>query len=74
MTSDNYQKILDYLGEESLTFVLLDSLNQKKLVKLCNSCGIEYPGMRTKSVPAENLAMDLAEEFYLNAESRKIMN
>ena len=53
-----------------LCFLFLNSLDSKHLGKVCTACGLEYPGMRTKSVPAEHLSSDLAHYFFQYPECR----
>jgi len=44
--------------------ILGDSLSKREIVKLCNACGITYKGVRTKSVPTDELIDDLTDAFY----------
>ena len=62
-----------YMSPFIMHIVLRDSLDDSQIVKLSNSCGIVYPGSRTKSVPMEQLIDDLADDFHENVESKKII-
>ncbi len=57
-------KLAEFLSPAELWLVISDSFSPKELVKLCNSCGISYDGVRTKSLPPERLVADLIEDFY----------
>ncbi len=49
------------LGATGVVRVLDDLLDQARLVKLANACGLRYPGMRTQSQKRERLLADLGE-------------
>lgn len=53
------KQILERLGTQSLARVLDDLLDRKRLVRLANSCGLEYPGMRTVSQKRQRIITDL---------------
>jgi uncharacterized LabA/DUF88 family protein len=53
------KEILGRLGDEGLARVLGDLLDRPKLVRLANSCGLKYPGMRTLSQQPERILSDL---------------
>lgn len=55
------KEILERLGAEGLTRVLGDLLDQNRLVRLANSCGLKYPGMRTRSQGRERILADLVK-------------
>lgn len=55
------REVLEVLGTEGVVRVLDDMLDQGKLVRLANACGISYPGMRTQSQSRDRLLADLAE-------------
>lgn len=57
-------KFVQLLSPAELWLALSDSFSSGELAKLCNSCGISYDGIRTKSLPPEKLVADLVEEFY----------
>lgn len=54
------REVLEVLGAAGLVRVLDDVLDQAKLVRLANTCGISYPGMRTQSQSRDRLLADLA--------------
>ncbi len=56
------QEILDRLGPGGLSRALDDLLDQGRLVRLANACGLEYRGMRTQSQSRVRLIRDLAEK------------
>ncbi len=58
------RKLTELLSPAELLLVISDSFSPKELAKLCNSCGISYDGIRTKSLPPERLVADLMENFY----------
>jgi uncharacterized LabA/DUF88 family protein len=49
------------LGADGLRRVLDDLLDQNRLVRLANSCGLKYPGMRTRSQARERILGDLVK-------------
>jgi uncharacterized LabA/DUF88 family protein len=55
------KEILKRLGSEGLTRVLGDLLDRAKLVRLANSCGLKYPGMRTQTQRPERILADLVK-------------
>ena len=63
MTREDRQ-VFDRLGAEGLGRVLLDVLDHPRLVRLANSCGLEYPGMRTRSQKRERLVADLVQKGF----------
>jgi len=56
------REVLEVLGPAGLGLVLSDLLDQAKLVRLANACGISYPGMRTQSQSRDRLLGDLVEK------------
>lgn len=54
--------IFDRLGPHGLVRVVDDLLDQGRLVRLANACGLGYPGMRTQSQPRERLLRDLVDK------------
>lgn len=58
------REVLDRLGVEGLTRVLDDILDHRRLVRLANTCGLKYPGMRTQSQKRGQLVADLAERSF----------
>ncbi|MFH1777230.1 MAG: NYN domain-containing protein [Candidatus Omnitrophota bacterium] len=63
-----YQKIREYLNESCFSGVILDSIPQPKIASLMSRLNIEYIGVRITSIPAEDLANDLAKEAFINRE------
>jgi len=59
-------EVLDRLGVEGLTRVLDDVLDHRRLVRLANTCGLKYPGMRTQSQKRRQLVDDLVERSFQN--------
>ena len=55
------REVLDRLGPEGLTRVLDDVFDHRRLVRLANTCGLKYPGMRTQSQKRAQLVADLVE-------------
>jgi len=67
-------KLTELLSPAELWLVISDSFSPRELAKLCNSCGISYDGIRTKSLPPERLAADLMEDFYeIEASAQRII-
>jgi uncharacterized LabA/DUF88 family protein/predicted nucleic acid-binding Zn-ribbon protein len=58
------RQVFDRLGADGLGRVLLDVLDHPRLVRLANSCGLEYPGMRTRSQKRERLVADLVQKGF----------
>ena len=58
------KEIFERLGREGLGRVLLDVLDHRRLVRLANACGLEYPGMRAQSQKRERLASDLVQKGF----------
>jgi uncharacterized LabA/DUF88 family protein len=56
------KEIIDRLGTDGLTRALDDLLDQSRLVRLANTCGIKYRGMRTQSQSRARLVKDLADK------------
>ena len=63
------RQLAERIPPHVMSRILEDSLNRKEIVKLCNTCGITYKGIRTKSVPTEDLIDDLTEAFYEEEET-----
>lgn len=59
-----HKQLTDKIDPETLSWILDDSLDQRGIVKLCNICGLNYDGIRTKSIPTNKLILDLVDEFY----------
>jgi len=68
-----YQKIRQYLNEEYLGWVILDSIPQARLVSLMSRLNIEYIGVRITSVPQQDLAYDLAQEAFAHREIMDVL-
>ena len=47
-----------------LSWVINEALDRTTIVKLCNTCGVTYAGMRTKSMPSHTLVSDLAKKVF----------
>ena len=58
-----YKYIKQTCDSDVLSWILSNTLDRSSIVKLCNACGINYPGMRTKSVSSDMLVSDLVKEF-----------
>ncbi|MFH1009317.1 MAG: NYN domain-containing protein [Candidatus Latescibacterota bacterium] len=58
------KQVAESLNPERMNRIIHDSLDHIEIVKLCNICGLNYPGIRTKSVPTSKLILDLVDQFY----------
>jgi len=58
------EKIENYLDPMILSLVVGDAFTHRELVTCITAEGIDYPGVRTKSVSREQLAQDLAIEAF----------
>jgi uncharacterized LabA/DUF88 family protein len=56
------KEIFERLGEDGLTRVLSDLMDRARLVRLANSCGLKYPGMRTQSQSSDRILSDLVKK------------
>jgi uncharacterized LabA/DUF88 family protein len=65
------KQIIDRLGSAGLSRVLDDLLDQERLVRLANACGIKYRGMRTQSQKRARLLTDLVQKASKQDEVRK---
>ena len=65
------KEIVSRLGPEGLGRALDDLLDQSHLVRLANSCGIKYRGMRTQSQSRERLLGDLVGKARSHEAARK---
>jgi uncharacterized LabA/DUF88 family protein len=59
------------LGQKGLARVLHDVLDHARLVRLANTCGIRYPGMRTRSQKPDRLLADLVDRAEREDATRK---
>jgi|AP95_1055475.scaffolds.fasta_scaffold24704_2 uncharacterized LabA/DUF88 family protein len=59
-----YQRLVRLIDRRGLSLVLEHALDRRVIVKLCNTCGLSYAGIRTRSVPIETLANDLAKDCF----------
>jgi uncharacterized LabA/DUF88 family protein len=59
------------LGPRGLVRVLDDLLDQGHLIRLANTCGLSYPGMRTQSQKRGRILADLAERMGREESARK---
>lgn len=58
-----YQHYIQTFEPETLCWLLSRALDRNTMVRLCNTCGVVFPGMRTKSIPTRHLAPDLVSAF-----------
>jgi len=65
------KEVMDRLGSVGLGRVLEDLVDQGRLVRLANACGLKYPGMRTQSQSRSRLLSDLADKARKQADVRK---
>ncbi len=65
------REVLERLGATGLVRVLNDLFDQGHLVRLANSCGLRYPGMRTQSQKRDRILSDLAERSSREEGARK---
>jgi uncharacterized LabA/DUF88 family protein len=65
------KEILDRLGDEGLARALADLLDQNRLVRLANGCGLKYPGMRTRSQKRDRILTDLVQRAGQESSARK---
>jgi len=65
------KEIFQRLGDEGLSRVLDDLMDQNRLVRLANSCGLKYPGMRTQSQERQRILSDLVERSGQQVTTRK---
>jgi len=62
------EKIRQFLNDQYLAWVIIDSIPHTKLISLMSRLGIGYPGVRITSLPVQNLAYDLAGDALGNKE------
>ncbi len=65
------KQVFDRLGPGGLSRTMDDILDQGDLVKLANTCGVKYPGMRTQSQKRARLLADLVARAEKNDAARK---
>ena len=65
------QDIVERLGPQGLTRALDDLLDQAKLVRLANACGLTYPGMRTRTQKRGKLVADLSKRAAKETATRR---
>jgi uncharacterized LabA/DUF88 family protein len=63
--------IFKRLGGDGLTRVLADLMDRTRLVRLANSCGLKYPGMRTQSQSTDRILSDLVKKAGHEEAARK---
>jgi len=63
-------RLVERLGRDGLARVLHDLLDHGRLVRLANSCGLRYPGMRTRTQKPERLLDDLVDRAWQDAPTR----
>jgi uncharacterized LabA/DUF88 family protein len=68
-----YNKIQNLINEEKLAYILKNSFTRKDIISLVNRCGIGYEGMRLSDVPVEQLVSDLAEYFFKEFDTGKLI-
>jgi len=56
------KEIITRLGADGLGRALEDLLDQARLVRLANACGLKYRGMRTQTQKRDRLVKDLVEK------------
>ena len=76
--SRSTKEIFDRLGPPGLARALEDLLDHNRLVRLANTCGLKYPGMRTQSQKRQRILSDLVkraatEELARNAVNRILL-
>ena len=59
-----YLRLIQILDSDTMSWILTKTLDHGTMVKLCNTCGITYTGMRTKSMPLHKLVPDLSSVFF----------
>ncbi len=64
-------RLVERLGRDGLARVLHDLLGQAQLVRLANTCGLRYPGLRTRSQKPERLLDDLVDRAWQDEPTRK---
>ncbi len=65
------KQVFDRLGPGGLSRTMDDILDQGDLVKLANTCGVKYPGMRAQSQKRNRLLSDLVTRAEKNDAARK---
>jgi uncharacterized LabA/DUF88 family protein len=60
----SYHRLVQLIDQRGLSLVLEHALDRSVIVDLCNTCGLSYAGRRTKAVPVETLASDLARACF----------
>jgi uncharacterized LabA/DUF88 family protein len=65
------KEIFKRLGNDGLSRVLGDLIDRTPLVRLANSCGLKYPGMRTQSQNSERILSDLVKKAGHEEAARK---
>ncbi|MFQ6040252.1 MAG: NYN domain-containing protein, partial [Candidatus Poribacteria bacterium] len=68
-----YNKIQHLIDEEKLAFILKHGFAQQDIISLMNRCGIEYDGMRITDIPIEHLVSDLAEYFFKEFDTGRLI-
>ncbi len=68
------REILKRLGTMGLARILDDLLDQGRLVRLANACGLTYPGMRTLSQKRERILGDLVEKAIKEEPAWKVIH
>jgi uncharacterized LabA/DUF88 family protein len=71
MSGPTEREVVERLGTPGLVRVLDEVLDHARLVRLANTCGIGYPGMRTRSQRKDRILSDLAEKAKADDASRK---
>lgn len=69
----DYQRLARTFAPQTLCWILDKALDHATIVKLCNTCGLSYAGMRTKSVPAHKLVLDLVDEFFEHEDTGELI-
>jgi hypothetical protein len=68
------KEIFARMGQAGAARALGDVLDQAKLIKLANTCGLKYPGMRTRSQKRELIINDLVEKASQQITTLKALN
>lgn len=68
------KEIFARMGPKGMTRALGDVLDKAKLTRLANTCGLKYPGMRTRSQKTELIINDLVEKASQQITTLKALN
>jgi len=65
------KQVFERLGTDGLLRVLDDVMDHARLVRLANTCGLKYPGMRTQSLARQRILADLVRKSGEDDPTRK---